>query len=122
MYSAESHGAFTFLFQGDSHINPKTTSSLVNRLTTKEFRMGEQEMEMRIKRLIVDRLFLDIDAKDIESSKSLVRDYGVDSFNLLELVAGLEEEFDLVIEDSEFSVSNFETVEALTDFVNEKLR
>lgn len=83
--------------------------------------MGEQEMEMRIKRLIVDRLFLDIDAKDIESSKSLVRDYGVDSFNLLELVAGLEEEFDVVIEDSEFSVSNFETVEALTDFVNEKL-
>lgn len=75
----------------------------------------------RIKAMMVERLFMAIAPEEIEDSKSLVRDYGVDSLNLLELVVGVEEEFGVQIGDTEFRVSNFETVDALAAFITAKL-
>ncbi len=79
------------------------------------------EFKQRIKRMMVDRLFMPISAEEIEDDKSLVTDYGVDSLNLLELVVGVEEEFGIVIGDTEFRVGNFETVNALAAFLEPKL-
>jgi acyl carrier protein len=70
---------------------------------------------------MVERLFMPMEPEEIEDDKSLVADYGVDSLNLLELVVGVEEEFGVQIGDTEFSVSNFETVNALTAFIREKM-
>lgn len=75
----------------------------------------------RIKRMMVERLFMPMEAEEIENDKSLVTEYGVDSLNLLELVVGVEEEFGVQIGDTEFRVSNFETVDALADFLKEKM-
>ena len=80
-----------------------------------------ESIEDRLKQMIVDRLFLKIEPRAIEDKKSLIDDYGVDSVSLLELVVGLEEEFDIAVDDSEFKVENFETVSALADFVRAKL-
>lgn len=44
----------------------------------------------------------------------------LDSLALLDLVAGLEERFDIVVDDSEFTGDIFETVGSLTSFVEEK--
>ena len=78
-------------------------------------------MKDRIKSMMVDRLYLKMEPAEIANNKSLINDYGVDSLNLLELIVGIEEEFDLQIDDSEFRVSNFETVDALADFIQDKL-
>ncbi len=83
--------------------------------------MAQQSIEDRLKKMIVERLFLNISPEEIEQDKSLINDYGVDSLNLLELVVGLEEEFGIVMEDDEFKVSNFETVTALSNFVRSRL-
>ncbi len=80
-----------------------------------------ESMEDKLKQMIVERLFLKIEPAAIENDRSLIDDYGVDSVSLLELVVGLEELFDLLIEDEEFSVSNFETVTALAAFVRQKM-
>jgi len=80
-----------------------------------------ENTENRIKKMIVNRLFLKIQPEDIESDKSLVDSYGVDSVSLLELVVGIEEEFGLQIGDDEFDIKNFSTVAALTAFVEKKL-
>ena len=78
------------------------------------------DFKARIKSMMVDRLFMPIEPEEIEDDKSLIRDYGVDSLNLLELVVGVEEEFGIAIGDTEFRVSNFETVNALSEFIEEK--
>ncbi|MCF7854624.1 MAG: acyl carrier protein [Candidatus Pacebacteria bacterium] len=80
-----------------------------------------QSIKDRIKKMMVERLFLNIDPREIAEDKSLIDHYGVDSLNLLELVVGIEEEFGVAIDDNEFRVKNFETVNALADFVKSKM-
>ena len=80
-----------------------------------------ERIEDRLKRMIVERLFLKIAPEKILEDKSLIETYGVDSVSLLELVVGIEEEFGVVIGDQEFRVDNFKTVAALAGFVRAKL-
>lgn len=79
------------------------------------------DIESRLKTMIVERLFMPIDPDELESGKSLVDEYGVDSVSLLELVVGLEDEFGIVVADDDFSVQHFESVAMLADFVRGKL-
>lgn len=44
----------------------------------------------------------------------------LDSFGVVQLVAELEERFDITIDDDEFGAELFETVGTLTDFVDAK--
>lgn len=83
--------------------------------------MNEQEIESKLKEMIVDRLFLSVKPEEIVTEASLVDTYGVDSVCLLELVVGLEEAFGITIEDSDFNVRNFLSVAALRDFVKARL-
>jgi len=78
-------------------------------------------VEARLKGMIVERLFMNITAEEIEDEKSLIDTYGVDSVSLLELVVGIEEEFGVIVEDEDFSVANFETVAKLATFVRERM-
>jgi acyl carrier protein len=83
--------------------------------------MDAQQIETRLKQMIVERLFLDIPPESMDTEASLVRAYGVDSVCLLELVVGLEEAFGLVIEDDAFDLRHFSSVAALRDFVQARL-
>ena len=83
--------------------------------------MNTQEIESRIKEMVVDRLFLKVKPEDLSSDASLIDDYGVDSVALLELVVGLEEVFGIVVEDGDFDLANFSTVKALAEFVAKRL-
>ncbi|MCX7591545.1 MAG: acyl carrier protein [Kiritimatiellae bacterium] len=80
-----------------------------------------ESLENRLKRMMVERLFLRVQPEEIDESKSLITHYGVDSVSLLELVVGLEEEFGISVEDREFDVAHFETVNALAAFVRQKM-
>jgi acyl carrier protein len=83
--------------------------------------MNDQTIEAKLKEMIVERLFLKVDPSEIETDASLVDDYGVDSVSLLELVVGLEEQFQIAVEDADFNVENFISVAALRDFVKARL-
>ncbi|MFO7870580.1 MAG: acyl carrier protein [Kiritimatiellia bacterium] len=77
-------------------------------------------IEDRLKKMLVERLFLKVSPEDIEEDKSLTETYGVDSVSLLEMVVGLEEEFGVAVDDEEFEVTNFQTIKALAEFVRSK--
>jgi acyl carrier protein len=83
--------------------------------------MDAQQIETKLKQMIVERLFLDIDPEAIEIEASLVQTYGVDSVCLLELVVGLEEAFGIVLQDEAFDLRHFSSVAALRDFVKARL-
>ena len=69
-------------------------------------------MEQELKELLVERLFLDVEADDIEPDTPL-SEYGVDSFLLQELIVALEEVFDVRFGMGDLNSETFGTLNTL---------
>jgi len=79
------------------------------------------ELKTQIKQMLVERLFLDVTPAEISDSAPLMETYGIDSVALFELVVGLEEEFEIELDDTDFSVDAFRDVNAIAQLVQQKL-
>ncbi|MFZ2658566.1 MAG: acyl carrier protein [Victivallales bacterium] len=80
----------------------------------------DENIEQQIKEMIVERLFLKTKPQDMENDKGLIDVYGIDSFNIMEIVVGLEELYGITIKPGEFKLSNFKTVGTIAEFVRSK--
>ncbi len=78
------------------------------------------ELKQQIKEMIVERLFLNVAPEDIPDDANLMETYNIDSVNLFEIVVGLEEEFEITLQDADFSVETFSTVNNIAAFVEQK--
>lgn len=78
------------------------------------------DVEPRIKEMIVERCFLSIDPTDIGDQDDLIDSVGLDSVQILEVVVGLEETFGVGFEDADFDIDNFRNVAAIAAQVREK--
>lgn len=78
------------------------------------------DLKPRIKQMIVERLFLPIQPNQIGDDELLMEAYNVDSVALFEVVVGLEEEFGVSMEDSDFSVESFRTVNSIAQLIADK--
>ena len=80
-----------------------------------------KRIEDRTKELVVELLFLkDTAPADIGDDDVLEETLGVDSVALFQIVAGLEEAFDVRFDDDDFDASRFRTVKAIADLVRGK--
>ena len=77
------------------------------------------DLKARIRRLIVDRLKLEIDPDSIDESAPLFSEegLGLDSIEALELVLGIEQELGVRIDDEDVGAQALASVDALADFV-----
>jgi acyl carrier protein len=78
------------------------------------------ELKSQIKQMIVERLFLNVEPGDIADDAPLMETFGIDSVALFELVVGLEDEFGVVMDDVDFQIDTFRTVNSIAAFVQEK--
>ena len=78
------------------------------------------ELKTQIKQMIVERLFLDVSPSEMTDTAPLMETYGIDSVALFELVVGLEEEFDIELDDTDFSVDAFQDVNSIAKLVKSK--
>ena len=81
----------------------------------------ESTVEDQLKAMIVERLFLPVSPSEIADDDTLMEKFEIDSVRLFEIVIGLEEVFDVSLEDDEFSIERFESVKAIAALVREKL-
>jgi len=82
---------------------------------------SETELKQTIKRLIVERLKLEMEPSEISDSDPLFGEgLGLDSIDALELVLGLEQELGVKIEDEEVGAEALSSVDTLAAFVREK--
>ena len=77
-------------------------------------------LKPKIKRMIVERLFLNVRPEDIADDAPLMETYDIDSVALFELVVGLEDEFGVVMEDADFQIDTFKNVNSIAAFVQDK--
>ena len=70
----------------------------------------------RVKKVVVDQL--DVNADEVTPEASFVDDLGADSLDVVELVMGLEEEFDLEIPDEQ--AESITTVGSAVQYIDDK--
>lgn len=81
----------------------------------------EQVVTEQVRDVLRNTLQLGVKADAIEASTPLLGNLPeLDSMAVATLVAALEEQFDIYIEDDEISAETFETFGNLCDFVNKK--
>ena len=78
------------------------------------------DLKLQIKKMIVERLFLNVTAGEITDDAPVMETFGIDSVALFELVVGLEDEFGVVMDDVDFQIDTFHTVDSIAAFVEEK--
>jgi acyl carrier protein len=72
----------------------------------------------RVKKVIVEQL--DVSPEEVKPEASFVEDLGADSLDVVELVMGLEEEFDIEIPDDD--AETIKTVEDAVKYIEEKTK
>ncbi len=78
------------------------------------------ELKPQIKQMIVERLFLHVEPDQIPNDAPLMETYSIDSVQLFELVVGLEDEFGVVMDDVDFQIDTFRTVNSIAEFVQSR--
>lgn len=89
--------------------------------------MENDELKMRIKKAIIDRLGLDIDPEKIDDAAPLFAkltegteyedvSLNLDSIDILEIVLALNNEFDLDISDEDYE--SFKSVDTLAEYIS----
>jgi acyl carrier protein len=61
--------------------------------------MKKEEILTRLKEIVIDRL--DVEEDQIKNEASFIEDLGADSLDIVELIMGIEEEFDIEIPDED---------------------
>jgi acyl carrier protein len=61
--------------------------------------MQSEEIMVKLKELVIDRL--NVEEEQIKPDASFVEDLGADSLDIVELIMGIEEEFDVEIPDED---------------------
>jgi len=81
----------------------------------KEMKM--EEITARLREIVMDRL--DVEEGQIKPEASFVEDLGADSLDIVELIMGIEEEFDIEIPDED--AEKLTNVGEAMDYINGKL-
>ena len=79
--------------------------------------MKMDEITARLKEIVMDRL--DVEEDQIKPEASFVEDFGADSLDIVELIMGIEEEFDIEIPDED--AEKLTNVGEAMDYIKGKL-
>ena len=79
--------------------------------------MKLEEVQAKLKEIVMDRL--NAEEEQIKPEASFVEDLGADSLDIVELIMGIEEEFDIEIPDED--AEKLTTVGEATNYVKAKL-
>lgn len=72
----------------------------------------------RVKELIAEQMC--IDANSISIDSDIIKDLGADSLDIVEMLMKIEEEWDIVVDDSE--VEGLKTISGVVKFIEEKTK
>jgi len=84
--------------------------------------MTREEMMKELKGFLVDELLVDMAADEISPDASLGNDIGVDSLGFTELMAHIEDVYQIKVSDQEFTPENFRTINNIINLIELKLK
>lgn len=79
-------------------------------------------IEHRVKQVIIRTLTLEVDAEEIDEEDALFGGgLGLNSMATIEIIVGLEEEFNIEVPDEDLRVELFDSVQTIADYVRTAL-
>jgi acyl carrier protein len=78
------------------------------------------EILTKLKELVIEVTQLKIAPEAISDTANLFNDCGLDSTSVVDLVVGLEQNFDITVDDYELDVKLFQDLSKLAEFVEAK--
>lgn len=81
-----------------------------------------KDIEQKVRGFIADNFFVSSDSEALPKDTSLIEAGIIDSTGILELVAFLEEAFQVAVKDDEIVPDNLDTVQAIVSYVDMKRR
>ena len=79
------------------------------------------EFKEKIRRFIIEEVSLDGTVKDLVDDDLLIERGIIDSMGILSLLAFLEENFGILLQEGEINVENFATLRSICNVVSPKL-
>jgi acyl carrier protein len=79
-----------------------------------------REVLTQLKELILEVTQMKISPAEIADNANLFNDCGLDSTSVVDLVVGIEEKFDIGIDDDELDIKLFQDLSVLAAFVEDK--
>ena len=83
--------------------------------------LTRSEILAKLKDLVIEVIQLKIAPEAISDTANLFDDCGLDSTSIVDLVVGMEQNFDISIDDDELDVKLFQDLSKLTEFIETKL-
>ncbi|MCL1702974.1 acyl carrier protein [Lysinibacillus sp. Bpr_S20] len=83
--------------------------------------LDKSKMEQDLKYFLVEDLLVDFTIEEISPNMSLGNELGVDSLGFTELMAHVEDVYNIKISDEEFVPENFRTINAIIELIEKKL-
>jgi acyl carrier protein len=80
-----------------------------------------QEVLSQLKELILEVTQMKISPAEISDTANLFNDCGLDSTSVVDLIVGIEQKFDIGVDDDELDVKLFQNLSVLAAFVEEKM-
>jgi acyl carrier protein len=77
-------------------------------------------IEDRLRDILIEDLFVELDKDRILLTASLRQDLGIDSLGFVELKAQIEKQFSIAISEDDFTPENFSTILSLTALINRR--
>lgn len=81
-------------------------------------KMNNSEIKEKVKEYILHSVF--VDKEKIKEDSLIFREGYIDSMGFITLITFLEEEFKIKTTDNDLIEENFESILAITDFINRK--
>ncbi len=75
---------------------------------------------VKIKQFIVDEFMPDVPVEELDADFDLLTGGVVDSLGLLKVVAWLETEYDIGVDESELGPESFRTVNAIREYIEQQ--
>ena len=75
---------------------------------------------LKIKQFVVEEFMPDVPVEELDADFDLVAGGVVDSLGLLKLVAWLESEYDIGVDESELGPDSFRTVNAIREYIEQQ--
>lgn len=79
------------------------------------------DISQEIERFITGDLARGKSGNGLQADASLIERGVIDSMAILQLVAFIEDRYSVKVEDSEITVDNFETIQAMSEMIQKKL-